>query len=304
MQVLAPRRQITMRTTRRTFCRTLLAAPLVLPPRGARAEAEPDLAAIEHRLGARLGVAAGTMERALIAYRADERFPLCSTFKVLAAAAVLARVDAGTERLERTVTYGADDLLSYAPVTRKALEAGCGTGRMSVADLCAAAIAWSDNTAANLLLPDLGGPAGLTAWLRSIGDPVTRLDRNEPTLNTALPGDPRDTTTPAAMRATLARILLSPVLSPAARDQLAAWMIACQTGRKRLRAGLPTDWTIGDKTGTGDNGSVNDVAFLRPPGRAPVTVAVYVTGSAAPAEAYEAAYAEIGRLVTARVAAS
>jgi beta-lactamase class A len=291
-----------MPMTRRALSQSLLAAPLILPLGAAKAWAEPDLAAIERRLGGRLGVAARSTDRVLVRHRADERFPLCSTFKVLAAAAVLARVDAGSEDLDQTVTYGAGDLLSYAPVTRKTLEAGGGTARISVSELCAAALEWSDNTAANLLLARLGGPEGLTAWLRATGDPLTRLDRTEPTLNSAIPGDPRDTTSPEAMRATLDRLLLGSVLSAPSRERLEGLMVACHTGARRLRAGLPKDWTVGDKTGSGDNGSVNDVAILRPPGRAPVTAAVYVTGSTAPAEVYDAAWAEIGRLIAARAA--
>jgi beta-lactamase class A len=291
-----------MHPTRRTLCRTLLATPLILPARSALAGDAPDLAAIEGRLGGRLGVAAYAAEQALVRHRADERFPLCSTFKVLAVAAILARVDAGSESLDRTVRYGADDLLSYAPVTRKALEAAGGTGQLSVSALCAAALEWSDNTAVNLLLVPLGGPAGLTAWLRGLGDPVTRLDRTEPTLNEAIPGDPRDTTTPEAMRVTLGRILLGSVLSPSSRARLEGWMVASQTGFKRLRAGLPKDWPVGDKTGSGDNGSFNDVAILRPPGHAPAIAAVYMTGATAPAEVVESAYAEIGRLIAARAA--
>jgi beta-lactamase class A len=287
--------------TRRSIGRGLLIAPASLHLRPARAGTRTDLAAIESRLGGRLGVSAASAGRVLIGHRADARFPLCSTFKVVAVAAVLARVDAGSETLERSVAYGSDDLLSYAPVTRKALETG-GGGRLTVSDLCAAALEWSDNTAANLLLASLGGPEGLTAWLRSLGDLLTRLDRTEPTLNTAIPHDPRDTTTPEAMRETLARILLGSVLAPPSRARLEGWMAACQTGFKRLRAGLPPDWPVGDKTGSGDNGTVNDVAILRPPGRAPVIATVYVTGSAAPAAAYEAAFAEIGRLVAARAA--
>jgi beta-lactamase class A len=290
--------------TRRTVCLGALTAPLILRPgRGQADEAEPALAAIEQRLGGRLGVLAGTQERVLLRHRADELFPMCSTFKVPAAASVLARVDAGSESLDRLVTYGNGDLLNYAPVVRKGLEAG-GVGRMTISDLCAAVLEWSDNSAANLLLKALGGPEALTLWLRSTGDPVTRLDRNEPTLNTALPGDPRDTTSPAAMRTTLARLLLGPSLSAASRARLEAWMVASQTGFKRLRAGLPADWTCGDKTGTGDNGTVNDIAILRPPGRAPILACVYVTGAQAPTDVVEAAHAEIGRLVAARAGAA
>ncbi|MBE7196470.1 MAG: class A beta-lactamase [Parafilimonas terrae] len=288
-----------MHPTRRALCRNLLAAPLSLPTWSAGADTEPGIVALERRIGGRIGVSAGSADRILLRHRADERFPMCSTFKVLAVAAVLARVEAGTETLDALVSYGAGDLLSYAPVARKALETSGGTGRLSVNDLCAAAIEWSDNTAANLLLVRLGGPEGLTAWLRSIGDPITRLDRNEPTLNSALPGDPRDTTTPEAMRATLGRILLGSVLTPPSRDRLEHWMVGSQTGSARLRAGLPKDWTVGDKTGTGVNGTVNDVAILRPPGRAPLFAAVYSTGSSQPAAAIEAAHAEIGRLIAA-----
>ncbi|SDN34078.1 beta-lactamase class A [Methylobacterium phyllostachyos] len=293
-----------MDRTRRTLCRLMLAAPLIPPMRRALAGAEPELEAIERRIGGRVGVAAGSAERILVGYRADERFPMCSTFKVLAVAATLARVETGSESLDRTLSYHPGDLLSYAPVTRKALEAQGGTGRMSVGDLCAAAIVWSDNTAVNLLLTRLDGPEGLTEWLRGTGDPVTRLDRDEPTLNSAIPGDPRDTTTPEAMRASLGRILLGTVLSPASRDRLEGWMVGSQTGLKRLRAGLPKDWTMGDKTGTGTNGSINDVAILRPPGHAPVTAAVYITGSTAPMATVEAAHAEIGRLIATRVSAA
>ena len=293
-----------MDQTRRTLCRLMLAAPLILPMRSAPAGTEPELDAIERRIGGRLGVAAQSAERVLVSYRAGERFPMCSTFKVLAVAAILARVEAKSESLDRTLSYGPDDVLSYAPVTRKALEAQGGTGRLSIAELCAAAIEWSDNTAVNLLLTRLDGPAGLTAWLRGTGDPVTRLDRNEPTLNSAIPGDPRDTTSPEAMRASLDRIMLGTVLSPGSRDQLKGWMVGSQTGLRRLRAGLPKDWTVGDKTGTGTNGSINDVAILWPTGHAPVTAAVYITGSTAPTETVEAAQAEIGRLIAARVTAA
>ena len=290
--------------TRRTAGLGLLAAPLILRRGAARAaEADAALAAIERRLGGRLGVAVGTADGLLLSHRAAEPFPLCSTFKVLAVAAILARVDAGSESLDRVVTYGPGDLLSYAPVTRTALEAGGGTGRMTVSDLCAAALEWSDNSAANLLLTRLGGPAALTRWLHDTGDPLTRLDRDEPGLNTALPGDPRDTTSPEAMRRTLGRLWLGPVLSAAARGRLEGWMVGCRTGFKRLRAGLPPGWIVGDKTGSGDNGTVNDVAILRPPGRAPMLACVYVTGARAQAESVESAYAEIGRLVADRVGA-
>ncbi|PWU26062.1 class A beta-lactamase [Pseudomonas sp. RW407] len=282
---------------RRQINRALLLAPLAgLLPGGARAGAVPAverLKQLERDSGGRLGVAvldSGDGRR--FGLREDERFPLCSTFKLLLAAAVLARVDRGEEQLARRIVYGRGDLVPYSPVSERHV----GKPGLSVAELCEAAITLSDNGAANLLLASLGGPAGLTDWLRSTGDEVSRLDRNEPTLNEALPGDPRDTSTPRAMVATLQRLLLGDVLQPASRAQLDAWLAANKTGDKRIRAGLPPLWKVGDKTGTGERGTSNDVAILRPPGRAPILVAAYLTGSPASAEKREAVLAEVGRL--------
>jgi beta-lactamase class A len=260
------------------------------PPPAAR------LAALEARSGGRLGVMAlDTATGRRLGYRAEERFPLCSTFKVLLAGAVLARVEKGQERMDRPIAYTKADLLDYAPVTK----ARAAEGRMTVEALCAAAVEASDNTAANLLLQTLGGPAGLTAFARGLGDAVTRLDRTEPTLNTALPDDPRDTTTPAAMVESLKAMLLGGGLEPESCQRLEGWMRGCTTGGDRLRAGLPAEWTVGDKTGTGDRGTVNDVAILRPPGRGPILVAAYYTGSRVPLKDRSAVLAEVGRLVAA-----
>ncbi|WP_243317452.1 class A beta-lactamase [Geothrix paludis] len=262
----------------------------------AQAPAPARLAALEARTGGRLGVVAldtGTGRR--IAHRGEERFPLCSTFKVLLAGAVLARVERGRERLDRPITYTKADLLDYAPVTA----ARVAEGRLTVAELCAAAVEASDNTAANLLLQALGGPAEVTAFARGLGDPVTRLDRTEPALNTAIPGDPRDTTSPAAMVDSLKAMLLGGALEPASCQRLEGWMRGCLTGGDRLRAGLPVIWAIGDKTGTGARGTVNDVAILRPPGRAPILVAAYYTGSRAPMKDRNAVLAKVGRIVAA-----
>ncbi|GGP22750.1 class A beta-lactamase [Silvimonas iriomotensis] len=258
-------------------------------------EFAPRFAAIENRLGGRLGVfALDTGNGKSIAHRVDERFPLCSTFKLLLAACVLSRVDAGAETLNRPVRYSQADLLSYAPITKAHVSAG----QMTVAELCAAALQYSDNTAANLLLADIGGPARLTAWLRAQGDTVTRLDRNEPTLNTALPGDERDTTTPRAMVQTMQRILLEDhILRAPSRTQLDTWLAGNTTGNAKLHAGLPADWQVGDKTGSGDNGASNDVAIIRPPQRAPILVACYYVGSTAPADAINGAHADVGRIV-------
>jgi beta-lactamase class A len=201
---------------------------------------------------------------------------MCSTFKFLAAAAVLKRVDDGQAKLDRFMPYGAKDILEYAPVTKAHLN----DGGMTLGALCAAAIEQSDNTAGNLLLDTIGGPAGLTKFARSFGDEMTRLDRKEPDLNSVGPGDERDTTTPAAMRADMQRLLLGNVLSESSRHQLEDWLRHNETGTLMVRAGVPKTWTVGDKTGRCGNGATNDVAIIRPPGHAPILVAIYSIGSA------------------------
>jgi beta-lactamase class A len=252
------------------------------------------LAAIEAREGGRLGVTVlDTATGSKLEHRAGERFPMCSTFKLLAVAAALKLVDANTERLDRKIAYGPSDLLDYAPIAK----AHVADGGMTLADLCAAAIDWSDNTAANLILDVIGGPAGFTQFARSLGDSLTRLDRNEPDLNAATPGDERDTTTPEAMAADMTRVLLGDVLSETSRRQLDAWLIGDKVGDKRLRAGLPPTWRIGDKTGTGDHGTANAIAIIWPPDRAPIIATVYYTESSAPVDLRNAIHKEIGSLI-------
>jgi len=247
-----------------------------------RAEVGADFAALEAKHGGRVG------------HRAEEQFALCSTFKLLLGAAVLARVDAGELSLDRRVAYGKGDLLSYAPVTTKHV----AEGGMTVGDLCAATIQTSDNTAANLLLPLVGGPEGLTKFLRAQGDMITRLDRIEPDLNSNLPGDPRDTTTPAAMAATMEKLLAGDVLSAGSREQLNRWLVGTTTGDARLRAGFPRAWRVGDKTGTGALGAANDVAIVWPrKGAKPWLVAVFSSVPDAKPEEREAVIAEAARLV-------
>lgn len=252
-------------------------------------------ARIEAERGGRLGVAVldiGTGQRA--GFRQDERFPILSTYKTLAAAAVLARADAGRDSMERRVRFTPEDLVAFSPVTEKHV----GDGGMSLAALCEAAIVTSDNTAGNLLVDAVDGPAGLTAWIRTLGDDLTRLDRMETALNEALPGDPRDTTTPAAMLVDLQAITLGPALSLTARQMLVAWLRGCRTGDKRLRARLPLGWTAGEKTGSGERGSSNDAGLLWPPnGRAPVLVAAYLTGGAADSAVRDAALADVGAAI-------
>ena len=187
----------------------------------------------------------------------------------------LARVDRGQDRLERSIPFGPEDVPDwYAPVARENL----AQGALSVADMCAAAVEYSDNTCANLLLARVGGPAALTAFWRATGDAVTRLDHDEPVLNRAPPGDPHDTTTPAAMAGNLRRFVLGDVLSPASRERLTGWMLNCKTGDDRLRGGLPKAWRIADKTGNNGKDASGDIAVAwRKPG-APVLICAYTQG--------------------------
>ena len=255
------------------------------------------LQALERRHGGRLGVSIlDTASGKRTGHRADERFPMCSTFKFLAAAQVLARVDRGEEQLQRRIVYASKDLVAYSPMTEKHV----GAPGMSLAELCHAAITLSDNTAGNLLLDSFGGPAGLTAFARSLGDTVTRLDRRETELNEAIPGDPRDTTTPAAMLDDMRRLLLGDALSPASRKQLSDWLLANTTGGTRLRVGLPGEWRVGDKTGTSNNGVTNDIAIVWPPDRAPLLVTAYYAESSVPQETRNAVLAEVGKIVAGR----
>lgn len=266
---------------------------LVLAGGPASADETTDkFSALETAAGGRLGVCifdTGSGQR--LSHRGDERFPLLSTFKALAAGCVLARVDRGEERLSRIVKYTQADVLSYAPVTKLHVADG-----MSMAALCDAAVGMSDNTAGNLMLASFGGPAGLTEWLRSIGDDVTRLDRTEPTLNEAKPGDLRDTTTPDAMAGTLRRLLTGDTLKPASRKQLADWLVASKVGDARLRAGLPSGWRTGDKTGTNGVGCANDVAITWPPERAPLIIASYLDHAGGTPAQRDAVHANVARI--------
>jgi beta-lactamase class A len=273
----------------------LLPAALVRAQARDAAGADPAdrLAALERRHGGRLGVAIlDTADGRRVAHRGGERFLMCSTFKVLAAAAVLARVDRGQERLERRVAFGREALLGHSPITRLHI----GAPGMRVDELCGAMVTVSDNAAANLLLASLGGPQAVTAFARGLGDTVTRLDRTEPELNVGRDGDPRDTSTPDATVDTLRHILLGDALSASSRKRLLAWMRGCLTGTDRLRAGLPAGWSAGDKTGSGPAGESNDVAILFPPRRPPLLVAAYYVAPAAGATMRSAVLAEVGRI--------
>jgi beta-lactamase class A len=276
--------------------RGFLAAPLLAALPAFANDATSSLAELERRNGGRLGVAAlDTANGRRVGHRPDELFPLCSTFKFLAAALVLARVDRGGEKLDRRVVFSDKDLVTYSPVTKEHV----GPGGMTMAEICDAAVTLSDNTAGNLQLASFGGPSGLTSYMRSLGDRTTRLDRIETELNEAKPGDPRDTTKPAAMLGTMQRLLIGDALSAPSRDRLIGWLLASKTGARRLRAGLPADWRVGDKTGSGSNGTANDVAIAFPPGRSPILIAAYYTEATIPDDARNTVIAEAGRLAVA-----
>jgi beta-lactamase class A len=249
--------------------------------------------AIERSKHCRLGVAVldtGSGEHA--GHREDERFPMCSTFKLLLAAAVLQRVDTGREHLDRNIAVPAKPLLFNSPLTEE--HAGA---EMTVSALCNAILTRSDNTAANLLLITLGGPDGITRFARSIGDNVTRLDRTETSLNESLPGDPRDTTSPSAMTGNLQTLLLGNVLAPVSRDQLTQWTIANETGKTRLRANLPASWRAGDKTGSNGETTTNDIAILWPPHQPPVLISAYLTECPGTEDKRNGIIAEVGQTV-------
>ncbi|ANK84892.1 MULTISPECIES: class A beta-lactamase [unclassified Rhizobium] len=293
--------------TRRTLIGTALCLPalglstLALAANAQETAGEGDdniehrLAALEKRTGGRLGVSVlDTQTSISFGYRGSEAFPMCSTFKALAVGFVLARVDKGQESLERRVTYGRDKLVDYSPLSEKHAD----TDGMTIAELCEAAVTVSDNTASNLLLESFGGPPALTDWLRSIGDGTTRLDRTEPTLNEGRKDDPRDTTAPDAMLDTLGNLTLGSVLAEPSSERLIAWLVASTTGKERLRAGLPQDWKVGDKTGTGQNGSLGDIAVIWPPDRGPIVAAVYIAEATAPVKDLNPIFAEVGKMIT------
>jgi beta-lactamase class A len=278
--------------------RAVVAGALLIP---ATAQADENRIAALERSGARIGVAAlDTASGRRIAWRADERFLMCSTFKLSLAAATLLQAEQGREDLNRLVHYTKEQLLGVSPATAKNLARG-----MTVAELCEAAVIYSDNCAANLLLTAAGGPQAVTAFWRRLGDTVSRLDKMETALN--LPDGEKDTTTPAAMMGNLKAMLLGDALSTAARDRLLGWMHANTTGAATLKAGLPPDWAIGDKTGRWNSsdprqGSTNDIGIVTPPGRAPILIACYTQGGPPDEAGRSAAIADVGRIIAATFA--
>jgi beta-lactamase class A len=280
--------------SRRELLGLALAAALV--PAARAASAERTLKDLHKRIGGRLGVhVLDSQSGRRIGYDDGSRYAMASTFKLPLAAALLWQVDHGAFRATRPLPISRDDVLTHSPAVDAALKSGATT--MTVAELCSAAIVHSDNAAANILLAGLGGPAAFTEFMRSLGDKVTRLDRTEPELNSNLPDDPRDTTSPRAMVDSLLRIFTQTVLSLTSRALLIDWLSAAQTGLDRVRGGLPRGWTAGDKTGTGANGAVNDLCIAYPPGRRPIFIAVYASESTLDTKLLAAAHAEIGGMV-------
>jgi beta-lactamase class A len=249
-------------------CMPMLASAQQLEPNSVQQK----LAELEASSGGRLGIAAEN-PYLRIDYHANERFPFCSSFKVMAVSAILKQSMTDSHLLQQKVFYKKRDLLPWSPISEKHVADG-----MTISQLCAAAMMYSDNTAITLLMKKLGGPEAVTAFARSIGDNKFRLDRWETALNTAIPGDPRDTTTPAAMEKSLQKLAFGNVLASPQRELLLTWMKNNTTGNARIRAGVPKGWIVGDKTGTGDYGTTNDIGIIWPPNcPQPIVAVIYFT---------------------------
>jgi beta-lactamase class A len=269
--------------------------PPATRPASTQADVTKKLTELEKARHVRVGAyALDTGTGRFVGHRADESFPFASTFKAMACGALLRkarRSDPGL--MDRVVHYRKSDLAAFSPITKKHVDTG-----MSFADLCHATITQSDNTAGNLVLKEIGGPAGLTAFLRSLGDTISRSDRTEPGLNEWRPGEQRDTTAPRAWAGSLRALAVGDALDPADRARLVSWLKATVTGDKRIRAGLPAGWTVGDKTGTGGTyGSANDIAVVWPPSRPPLVIGILTTRPDAEAETDEQAIAETARVL-------
>jgi beta-lactamase class A len=285
--------------SRRNFLLAMVALPIgtvwtaCASKRDAAAVAQEQLTQLERTLAGRIGVfAINTANGAQLSYRADEYFPMCSTFKILLTSAILKRSTSIKGLMQERIKYQQRDLVTYSPITKDHVADG-----MTVAALCAAAMQYSDNTASNLLIKCLGGPEAVTAFARSIGDREFQLDRWETALNSAIPGDRRDTSTPHAMGQSLQRLALGNALEPQLQGQLQDWLRGNTTGAARIRVEVPADWQVGDKTGTGDYGTANDVALVWPPQRPPMIVAIYTTQADQAAKARNDVVASAARIV-------
>lgn len=249
--------------------------------------------ALEQKYKAKLGIyAVNTRTKAALTHRADERFAFCSTFKALAAAAVLRDRDKNGEFLATVIPYEQKDMVPNSPISENHVGKG-----MRVDELCAATIDFSDNTAGNLILRAIGGPPGLTRFCRSLGDTVTRSDRWETDLNTAIPGDLRDTTTPRAIGGDYQKLMLGNGLTPADRTRLVGWLMGNTTSTARLHAGLPAGWLIADKTGLGDYASNNDVGVAWTTRGTPVLITIMSRMSTKDAKADNGLIADAARII-------
>lgn len=293
--------------SRRVVLAGAAAATLLVSPPAEGAGTEPGrqerararLRELEDRFGGRIGAyVQDTGAGAAFGYRQGERFPLLSTFKAVAAAAVLRLArDTDPALLDKRVRWTPEDVLPASPVTSQFVDSG-----LLLAQVCDAAVTRSDNTAGNVLLREIGGPAGLTRYFRSLGDPVSRLDRTETELNAWEPGEIRDTTTPAAMGRTLRRLTMGTGLVPADRDRLNGWLVGNLTGAARIRAALP-GWLVGDKTGRGQTyGTANDIAVAWSTRAAPLILAVYTNRHDRNGQVDDAVIAETARILRAAVA--
>ena len=245
----------------------------------------------ENALQARVGMAVFDVNTGTTwQYRGDERFPLNSTHKIFSCAALLAKIDEKSLSLDQSVSISKEMLVTYSPITEKSLS----PETVTFGKICQAAVSYSDNTAANVVFDAIGGATGFNAYMRSIGDEETQLDRKEPELNEGTPGDVRDTTTPNAMVNSLRKILLGDALSVSSRSQLTQWMLDDQVAGALLRASLPSDWKIADKTGAGGYGSRSIVAVIWPPSKQPLVVGIYITQTKASMQASNQAIARIG----------
>lgn len=288
-----------------TLRKTVLMAAAVVPmlafsaPSWARTatkmtSVQQQLTALEKESGGRLGVMLiDTADNSQIAYRADERFAMCSTSKFMAASAILKESEVKKNLLTQHVALKKSDLVNYNPITEKHLNEG-----MTIGELAAAALQYSDNTAMNKLIEHLGGPNKVTDYARTLGDNTFRLDRTEPTLNTAIPGDERDTTSPRAMALSLQHATLGSALAEPQRAQLVEWMKGNTTGAMSIRAGLPATWIVGDKTGSGDYGTTNDIAVIWPENKAPLVLVTYFTQPEKDAKSRRDVLASAAKIVT------
>ncbi|BDH44262.1 CTX-M-151 beta-lactamase [Salmonella enterica subsp. enterica serovar Choleraesuis] len=251
------------------------------------------LSALEKSANGRLGVAViDTGSGAIAGWRMDEPFPMCSTSKVMAVAALLKQSEQTPELMSQPQPVASGDLVNYNPITERFVGKS-----MTFDELSAATLQYSDNAAMNLILAKLGGPQKVTAFARSIGDDKFRLDRNEPSLNTAIPGDLRDTSTPRAMALSLQKLALGDALGQVQREKLSHWLRGNTTGAASIRAGLPSGWSVGDKTGSGDYGTTNDIAVVWPTGRPPLVIVTYFTQPQQQAESQRPVLAKAAAIV-------